>query len=265
MSGGAGEGNSPEVYQPQPGLEAVHEPGLKVVHDQPTRITPKHSRAQPFQARDRREINPLGLGSTMFAALVALLTAIVVGAAVGGGLGRVLASCRANSLNLNSSSIPSCTVNPMSSSTTVSTLATTSQTSQLLSNYTVPAVNTIDSLYSGCPDINDQTYQTSLFQTFTITCGVDFRAGLAADDGGVITDIIGAIMYTLGDCIEACSGFNQQTQRYGRTESCKSVSWSWDLKNATETLVGNCWLKNTTLASGATGIVDGFCISAALN
>jgi hypothetical protein len=104
-----------------------------------------------------------------------------------------------------------------------------------------------------------------LDQTFTITCGVNFNSGLAADGGGVIGDLVGIIMYTLDDCLDACSGFNQQTQRYGRDMNCKSVSWFWDMKNATASIGGNCWLKNATLASGATADPNEHCVSAVLS
>ena len=115
-----------------------------------------------------------------------------------------------------------------------------------------------------CPDVNSQTYTTHWHETFTIACDVDYTGGLAADGGGEIIDILGAITYSLEDCIEACSSINYQSKLYGFSP-CKSITWLWDIKNATASFGGNCWLKNGTLATGTTGNPNIDCVSAFMN
>jgi hypothetical protein len=75
----AGE-DAPEVFNDsQPGLEPIKQ------QSEPPQYygTPK----TPVRR------NPFGLGPLAFGGLVALLSAVIVGAAVGGGLGGTLASC----------------------------------------------------------------------------------------------------------------------------------------------------------------------------
>lgn len=136
-----------------------------------------------------------------------------------------------------------------------------SSTSQLISNYTVPAVDTIDSIYINCPQLNSQTYTTHWGSVFNPVCGFDYTGGLNAEGGGVIADIVGTIAYTLDDCFEACSSFNGQAQKWDWAQTCKSVTWLSDLKNATAGVGGNCWLKNATLATGTNPNICSDCVS----
>lgn len=85
----AGDDNAPEVYHEAGGLEAL--PAEK-------QTSMEHTRGyNPVYQPDRPPLRyPFGLGPLAFGGLVALVTAIIVGAAVGGGVGGTLASCRAH-------------------------------------------------------------------------------------------------------------------------------------------------------------------------
>lgn len=136
---------------------------------------------------------------------------------------------------------------------------------QLLSNYSVAEASTVDSLYYDCPTLNSQTYETHFHQTFSLTCGIDYTEGLAAADGGVISNIAAIIAYSPEDCFEACSNVNHLASVWNTGVSCESVTWTYDMKNATNKLGGNCWLKNSTLASGASASADKFAVTGVLD
>jgi len=87
-------GEEAERKLPQPGLEAYNDQDTnKEVYSGPT-----HPTRYPYNGIWQPR-NPFGLSALTFGFFVALFTAIIVGGAVGGGLGITLSSCRSqNSL-----------------------------------------------------------------------------------------------------------------------------------------------------------------------
>lgn len=93
------------VYSPQEEGKEVDrkQPGLEYYNDQDTNKVAyggvSYPTRNPYGERVRRSGNPFGLSPLLFGLLVAALAAIIVGAAVGGGLAGTLGSCRSqNSL-----------------------------------------------------------------------------------------------------------------------------------------------------------------------
>jgi len=84
------EANAPEVVVPPAGLEPSDnfEDSDKQAQAENSYQAYEHN----FQPHNRSR-NPFGLGPLAFGGLVALLTAILIGTAVGGGLASSLASC----------------------------------------------------------------------------------------------------------------------------------------------------------------------------
>jgi hypothetical protein len=153
-----------------------------------------------------------------------------------------------------------CISQPSPSSTADPTPSSTG--AQLISNYSVPAIATIDSIYTNCPDAETQPRTTYWKEIYTVDCYIDYTQSLPANGGGEIGDIAGIIAYSLDDCIAACSYSNQQ--QLEDATRCKAVTWRNDLKNVTADFGANCWLKNATLAGGADGTSNVNCVSAYL-
>jgi hypothetical protein len=90
--------NAPEVYQ-EAGLEPV-KAGLQTYaahaqHLYPTHMQDFESKYDTYPPPQPPLRCPFGLTPLAFGSLVALVTMIIVGATVGGGLGGTLATCRA--------------------------------------------------------------------------------------------------------------------------------------------------------------------------
>jgi hypothetical protein len=130
--------------------------------------------------------------------------------------------------------------------------------SGLLVNYTVPEWQRIDSIGYTCPE-PDLTTQTG--DKFTFDCGFDIGTGLRTTAGEAVVDIVGVISYSVADCAYACSTFNVQQLKWDLAERCGSITFRWDVNNITKSYGGNCWLKNGTVATGASLSPSDFAIS----
>lgn len=173
--------------------------------------------------------NPFGLKPLAFAALVALITALIVGAAVGGGLGAVLAGkeeCNTLPLGANSTS-----------SSKTFEVCTTSATPTTFVDYIVPQPSLIQTLNIECPELNDTLLQDTAGGQYRVGCGRRILGGQE------ITTLTALIAYSLQDCIQACYLLNSWV---GQTE-CTAVSWCKAMAYCSETNSGgNCWLFNAS-------------------
>jgi hypothetical protein len=87
---------APEVVQP--GLEAVDQrekmlQQQQYVNSYGPEVAPNPSPTHYSQTQQQKR-NPFGLSPLAFGLLVGVITAIVIGAALGGGIGAALASCQ---------------------------------------------------------------------------------------------------------------------------------------------------------------------------
>lgn len=83
-------------------------------------------------------------------------------------------------------------------------------------------------------------------QNFNVACGVDYYNSIAAEQGGVVADIIGILAYSAQDCMEACSYLNQVNGQRGLGTSCWGITFNQDMSRSYANLGANCWLKNGT-------------------
>ena len=115
-----------------------------------------HASSEPYENSFKQSgrIVPFGLRYLTFGALIALLTLLIVGGALGGGLGSSLATARHGA---SPSSISLGTMSTTSSSSTASPNATASPTAY--NNYAIPKPFVINSLASNCE--NGSIYQTA--------------------------------------------------------------------------------------------------------
>jgi hypothetical protein len=136
--------------------------------------------------------------------------------------------------------------------------------STLLSNYSVAIPAEVNTLALDCPAITGSQYTTVQNQVFTSFCFTDFQGGLIGASGYEIADIINFPAYNYTDCIEACSDFNARSAVWHRNMTCKGLYFGINLRNATLSSGGNCWLKNDTSTSGQ-GVTDPMGLSAQLD
>jgi len=182
---------------------------------------------------------------------VAALTALIVGAAVGGGVGGSLSHCRKDLKNASTSlsNLPVTTI-PLNS--TSNSTAAASNTNGLLENVTFPAYTQVDLIKSLCPHLNNEANDitTRRGDKFRFSCGFDIASGFKTQSGDVVADIIGIISYSLSDCLEACSEYTYRHTEWITGKKCTGVAFGFDMKNDTTANHGNCWLKNGTVATG---------------
>ncbi|KAI0914255.1 hypothetical protein F4823DRAFT_396897 [Ustulina deusta] len=198
-------------------------------------------------------------------------TALIVGGAVGGGLGASLASCRQNlgvvqsCDNSNSNQCENAspiTTKDLPLTTTTSSAAFQTTTGGLLVNYKIEPPSKVFNISVDCDTLAGSIQVTQDQEKFLVYCGVDFGHGNRKDKNGneiILADIIGIIAYSMDDCLEACSRYTYNSQLWGVNSSCGSVTLRVDMANTTKS---NCWLKNSTIThSPGAGSCD-VCIGA---
>lgn len=152
----------------------------------------------------------------LFGLVTALTAALIVGAAVGGGLGSVLAHEKKK---------------PPTTVTITAPASTATNAGGKLTNYTVPSPTTISSVALDCPNIDGNTYNTSNGQSWALSCHLDEYTG----------DLGAILAYTYQDCIEACAAMNKWQ---GEERVCSRVQFSSLVAEKMAEDWGNCWLKN---------------------
>ncbi|TXC11046.1 hypothetical protein FocTR4_00007559 [Fusarium oxysporum f. sp. cubense] len=181
----------------------------------------------PQQASSDGARIPFGLGVWTFAALVALCTAIVVGAGVGGGLGAALANkssdCSADSV---SGTAPAATAEPTATSCpTPDNSTSVNETAP----YVPRAADTVSLLELDCPDSKkDETrYKTNKGYEFKWWCGVNAAQGTPAEGGGIVADYAPIYAYTIEDCMEACGNMIDKDAETGNGGSNWGFKDDW--------------------------------------
>lgn len=206
----------------------------------------EHASSEPYESSFKQSgrIVPFGLRYLTFGALIAVLTLLIVGGALGGGLGSSLATARHGA---SPSSISLSTMSTISSSSTASPTATASSTA--INNYAVPQPFVINSLASNCE--NGSIYQTlqqalSLTsyrqQTFQYLCDRAYKGSTIATRGGSVKTLASFISYTVENCIEACSNMNG----WASETVCRAITFGTRLAESYTGYGTNCWLFNDT-------------------
>jgi hypothetical protein len=226
--------HGPEVCVQKGGLEVDE----RAADARPLMHEPKQPANEPVNSKTG---NPFGLQAPAFGLLVALATLVVVGAALGGGLGGALANERSKNNNVMTVTRTITTAN----SATASAASATSTTGRF-TNLTIPAASDVDTLFLDCPNLNSTAYSATNNDHFTFTCGVAYPGGFAAYGGGTIATLAGLIAYTPEDCAVACSTFNLYSALYGNGTVCAAMTFNSELSTALADFGANCWLFNTT-------------------
>ncbi|KAK4945592.1 hypothetical protein LTR10_015211 [Elasticomyces elasticus] len=192
--------------------------------------------SKPSTPDRRRGLLPCGLSLLAYTILVAAVTAIIIGAAVGGGLGGALAS-KSNKSTVGSGTATTATMTVTGAGATATMTATgtssaTSTSTGQVKNYAplLPAqVNTT------ALDCNDKSTITSATgEQFQLNCNINY--------GG--NDIINIIAYTLDACIEACSNLNT----IANATTCHGIMFNGNMEFVVAEDNGNCWLKSLMAA-----------------
>lgn len=233
-------------------------------HDQAT--------ASPQQSPKGKKML-FGLGILGWSALLVTLTAIIVGAAVGGGVGSALSSCNSDKSDLNnklascsaptgnttgSDGAPSVSVALVTATVTISS-SSTSGTAVVapvdLSNFTVVYPATVSNIFTGCPALDKQSYTSTRGDDYTIYCDTDSGYGSASleDPSLTLQVFAGFLSYTLDDCMEACSAFNAFSARNNVPEmQCRSITFNHKMSQSIQNNgYVNCWVKNATVSESS--------------
>ncbi|KAI0535575.1 hypothetical protein GGR58DRAFT_529326 [Xylaria digitata] len=270
-----------------PGLEITEEqyernrpPGLEVSphqqqnwqsdtqrgHDQESSVT----KSTPFSSYKIDQSIPRERTQTFTIAIAIILTAIIIGATLGGGLGTSLSKCQSN---LRMTPVipnhPSVTAGP-SSTTTSPEFTTTSlvlfpaTTGGLLVNYTVAPSTEIWDLAVDCTDLSSTFQESQYRDMFSVHCYTEWGNGNRKDiakNDVIIGDVMSLIAYSMVDCLQACSVYTSTSQTAGIASSCESAVWINDMAHY-QHYHGNCFLKNSTVAVGSGNSPCGWCFSA---
>ncbi|PCD32189.1 hypothetical protein FGRA07_09441 [Fusarium graminearum] len=221
----------------------MHEQAAKapeVVHDQNSHYyTPTGYEASTpagYEALGPKEQRPpFGLGLWGFAGLIAFLTAIIVGASVGGGLGAAL-------VNKSSDSSAEPTSCPTLDNSTSDTAP-----------YVPKAASDVTNLQLNCPEkLSDEQSHFNTGYQFRWWCGVNAPLSEKAKEGGTIFDYVAFFSYSIEDCMGACVNMNTIDDKTHTGLRCRSVVFATNMSAVIETKqYGNCWLKNGTKAKGS--------------
>ncbi|KAI1612007.1 hypothetical protein EDD36DRAFT_465854 [Exophiala viscosa] len=187
----------------------------------------------PSTPNRRRSLLPCGLSILAYTILVAAVTAVIIGAAVGGGLGGALASKSNKSAVGSSGSSSTVTMTVTSAAATVTmtgtgTSSATSTATGAVKNYTPLLPSQVNTTALDC---NDQS-------TLTSESGDQFQLNCNMNYGG--NDIVDFIAYTLDACIEACSSMNT----VANATTCHGVMFNANMETVYAEDSGNCWLKS---------------------
>jgi hypothetical protein len=181
-------------------------------------------------------------------AIAALITAVLVGAAVGGGIGVSLKHCDGSQsqacvshktcalhYNLRSHTDQDLfrdTHQPPSRTVTLTTPASANtNVAGLLVNYSVAAPSMIANVAFNCKEVDQTLFSSSTGVGFLISCPQTYYHA----------DLVSLIAYTIHDCIEACSALNFWQDKPGY---CSRVAWtSYMGMNHGSHPRTNCWLK----------------------
>ncbi|KAI1352348.1 hypothetical protein F5Y01DRAFT_313822 [Xylaria sp. FL0043] len=142
------------------------------------------------------------------------------------------------------------TTEPGGISSTISSSGPSGTTSSdLIENYIATPATQIYSLRIDCESLSASPQESALEERFDVHRSSDAAGGPKIDkdrNDVTLADIRSTIAYSLADCLQACSGYNQQSQIFGWGNSCGVVSFETILGGSSRS---NCWYKNTTVLS----------------
>ncbi|KAI9747891.1 MAG: hypothetical protein M1835_001946 [Candelina submexicana] len=247
-----------QLGQPQPGLEVGQQPRpSKLYHGQGSLHVDRKGYLEEY-AHNEEHPHPLrticGLRPATFWLSVALGILIII-AAVGGGVGGSLGAKRSSP---QSSPLPSQSQSPAQSPAATVTVfpvqfdgtsRTTSQPTVAatgLLDYIPPGAANVTTLALDCNTLNNTISYVrvpGIDAPFEVRCGNDQRGGFpAANNGGIIKDILPLTMYTFQDCMLACASWNA----ISRSTVCRGVTFGVNMSKVWNEHHSNCWLKNAT-------------------
>lgn len=172
-----------------------------------------------------------------------------------------LISCRQASSN---------TCAPVVTNPSLTTSSVPTTTAGLLADYIPVSTGSVATLYNNCSALAQSPQFTSFNDKFSVYCGIDIGAGedsVQKDSKGnalVLTDIAPIIAYTPQDCMQACSSFTRKATKWGRTEICRSIQFSYNMQRSIASNGANCWLKNGTIDAPSQRPACDNCLSAML-
>ncbi|KAI9722683.1 MAG: hypothetical protein M1812_001614 [Candelaria pacifica] len=243
-----------QLGQPQPGLEVGQQPQLSQSYHghgefygdrKGYRDEYIHNEEPPPPSRTICGLRP----ATFWLALA--LGAVIIIAAVGGGVGGSLAAKRSSSKptplpSQSGTQATTVTVLPArldTPSTTTTSQATAAATGLL--DYTPPGASNVTTLALDCNTLNNTISRVQvpgIDASFEVRCSNDQRGGSPANDAGTIKDILPLTMYTLQDCMLACVSWNSISGKI----NCRGVTFGLEMSAQWRRNHSNCWFKNAT-------------------
>ncbi|KAI1410085.1 hypothetical protein F5Y13DRAFT_168312 [Hypoxylon sp. FL1857] len=177
--------------------------------------------------------NPFDLSPFASGVLISLVTALIIGAALGGGLGAALSKKR----ECGTSAVSSTGGLETQAPTPTQTPTPSSPTSSTLFDYAAPEPSLVETLFVDCPRLDGTILEDTASNQYTVQCESRIVGG-----GDVLT-WSAVTAYSLQDCVQACYLFNMwETQVL-----CTGVSWCKSLSYCSGMNSGaNCWLFNAS-------------------
>ncbi|KAF9879615.1 hypothetical protein CkaCkLH20_03158 [Colletotrichum karsti] len=206
----------------------------------------------PSQQPTTPEKRICGLKRTTFF-LAVTLAAVIIIAAVGGGVGGSMAVQRAKeqaeadskaTAVLQASNIPLptsaiTTSGSLTSTTTATSDSTTTAARGASISIPTSGLLTRDSLQINCPNLTGKTSAVSLGGKQT-----NFNTECNVDNTGDDVDILTLVAYTLDTCMLACASYNSKNSN--ASAKCIGVQFNGLLETMTSLYGGNCFLKKDT-------------------
>lgn len=243
---------APEALPKQPGLEVWRPTSFSHASAHSYAFWPWSGRRHIYSDTSSQKVSHrrVGFGSGLLLGL--LIALITVGATLGGGLGTALVSCQKNA-DVHADA-------PTTAAPPTATSSSTSITS--FEDYAPADQNEVSSLRNDC-DPNRNTVN-SFGHVFSPSCNFDYYKNFPAAEGGVIADIMVMISYSWQDCLDACSGLNNRSSQWEMPTRCRSIVFKTNMRDSTAASLGNCWLKNATLADPGQAKANQYAMSAKL-
>ncbi|KAF2177865.1 hypothetical protein K469DRAFT_719336 [Zopfia rhizophila CBS 207.26] len=179
--------------------------------------------------RDSRTI--CGLKRKTFWIVAAIVTLLVIGAAVGGGVGGALSQKNSDNANTDDQAAGARTPSVSNSASAGPVTRTSSPSSTTIS--TTEVAGPTSTILRDCPSANNSIYDVTLGSS-----QMSFRkvCNLSLQNANGIDNVVGRVTTSLNDCINLCAAYNIQNKTEiteGRSRICNSVCWrnTFDEKN----------------------------------
>ncbi|TVY39382.1 hypothetical protein LSUB1_G004333 [Lachnellula subtilissima] len=240
------------------GLEHHYHVGLEV-------DTTKHNPTESHSNSEKQAYNSAipynrrlcGLAPRNFWIIAVVGTIVMIGAAVGGGVGGSLAS-KSNSTAESPATVAESSVQPLTTSTASIVQSTDSTTPSLTSTVALTTTQITGPSYTllrDCPSSNNTLYGISLGSTnmnFRKVCGKTYLNTLSSSQNAVNQK-----SSSLDNCINLCATYNVQNASAiasGQNNVCNAVCWRNSLAN--DDFPGQCFGFTTQNSSSAFVVSD---------